>query len=276
MEIAAVTTVGATARAALVRAGGRARVYAPLSTSLYVTAGEDIIWLATGGPAHARAVLCSDIPSACRRDGATVAVDVGHIAPWQPAPGPRTPAEAAAMVAGARALRDRLSVIGAPRGFASLCAGQQPGFPLDGSGARALALATACAAGDAKASAAAAVPLLGLGEGLTPSGDDFAGAAFFARTLLATAGNGDGACWRAAAHTVLGAAPGLTHPISVALLGDLLAGSGPAPLHDFAQALATGAPACVADDAARRLARIGHASGWDMLAGFIAGCGGLT
>lgn len=275
MRIPRVTSVGFTAHAALARAGGLARVYAPLSSSIYMTAGDDIIWLGTDGTAHARAVLCAGIPDGLGLTGATVVLDVGRIAPWRPPPGPRTPGQAAAMVAGARRLGARLGSVGAPEGFARLCVGGTLGFPLDGSGARARALAQACVAGDAEAAAVAAIALVGLGAGLTPSGDDFAGAAFFARALLARAGEGDAERWRAAADTVLRAAPALTHPISVALLGDLLGGSAHAPLHDLAHALATQAPAAIADDAARRLARIGHTSGWDMLAGFVAGCSGL-
>jgi hypothetical protein len=70
---------------------------------------------------------------------------------------------------------------------------------------------------------------------------------------------------------VLEAAPALTHPISVALLSDMLHGLGYAPLHELASALAIGAPLPAALEAARRLTRIGHCSGWDMLAGFVAG-----
>jgi hypothetical protein len=156
-----------------------------------------------------------------------------------------------------------------------VCVGEEPAFPLDVGGPRARALAHACVAGDARAGAAAALALIGLGEGLTPSGDDFAGAAFFVRSLLACAHAGDGDHWRAAADLVRCEAPALTHPISVALLGDLLDGAGPAPLHDLAHALATAAPLAIADDAARRLIHIGHTSGWNMLGGFIAGCAGL-
>jgi hypothetical protein len=273
MSIARVTSAGFTAHAALTRTGGLARVYAPLSSSIYVTAGDDIIWVGTDGASHARAVLCAGLPDGLA--GATVVLHVDHVAPWRPAPGPRTRGQGAAMTEGARRLAGRIHSVGAPRGFARLCVGAEPAFPLDGGGARARALASACVAGDAKASAAAALALVGLGEGLTPSGDDFAGAAFFARSLLARAGDGDIEHWRAAAGLVLRAAPALTHPISVALLGDLLDGSAPAPLHDLAHALATEAPVAIADDAARRVTRIGHTSGWDMLAGFIAGCAGL-
>jgi hypothetical protein len=273
--MARVTSVGFTAHAALTRTGGRARVYAPLGSSIYMTAGDDMIWVGTHGPRHARAVLCAGLPDGLGLAGATVVLDVEHIAPWRPVPGPRTREEGAAMVAGARQLGGRLHSVGAPQGFARLWVGAEPAFPLDVSGARARALAEACVAGDAKASAAAALALVGLGEGLTPSGDDFAGAAFFARSLLARAGDGNVEHWRAAAGLVRRAAPALTHPISVAVLGDLLDGSAPAPLHDLAHALATDAPVAIADDAARRVADIGHTSGWDMLAGFIAGCAGL-
>ncbi|MGH7391093.1 MAG: DUF2877 domain-containing protein, partial [Candidatus Rokuibacteriota bacterium] len=60
-----------------------------------------------------------------------------------------------------------------------------------------------------------------------------------------------------------------THPVSAALLGDLLAGEGWAPLHDLARAVAAddGAAAVAA---AGGLVRLGHSSGWDLLTGFLA------
>src|SRR2546428_190514 len=108
------------------------------------------------------------------------------------------------------------------------------------------------------------------GPGPTPAGDDFSGGAFFARALLARAGIVDAAAWRAGASAVRTAAARLTHPIGAALLGDLLAGEGWAPLHDLAATLARDdEPAAL--DAAPRLTRLGHSSGWDLLAGFVAG-----
>src|SRR5438477_478010 len=92
-----------------------------------------------------------------------------------------------------------------------------------------------------------------------------------ARSSLARAGAGDAARWRSAAEAIRASAPGRTHPISAALLGDLLDGEGWAPLHDLASALAAGAPEAAAREAARRLTRLGHSSGWDLLAGFVAG-----
>src|SRR5438552_3921241 len=97
-----------------------------------------------------------------------------------------------------------------------------------------------------------------------------AGGAFFARALLARAGIVDAVAWQAGGSAVRTAAARLTHPIGAALLGDLLAGEGWAPLHDLAAALARDdEPAAL--DAAGRLTRLGHSSGWDLLARFVAG-----
>ncbi|HSE92345.1 MAG TPA: DUF2877 domain-containing protein, partial [Methylomirabilota bacterium] len=90
---------------------------------------------------------------------------------------------------------------------------------------------------------------------------------FFARALLAPAP--PAGAWARAADEVRALARTRTHPVSATLLADLLAGEGWAPLHDLAQAVAAndGAAAVVA---ARDLVRLGHSSGWDLLAGFLA------
>ena len=143
-------------------------------------------------------------------------------------------------------------------------------FPLTGAANAADVLARACARDDPSDAADAAVSLLGVGHGLTPSGDDFVGGAFFARAALAELGAGDAAAWSRAAATVRAAAREATNPISATLLGDLLDGDGWSTLHELVDAL-------VANDterafnAAARLTRLGHSSGWDVLAGFLAG-----
>lgn len=278
MQIPRVAGVGSIAHAALARSRGLAHVCAPLSASIYMKAADDIIWLGPAhGTPHARAVLCAGTPGgpASPPAGTAILVDVSGLTPWRPARGPGSVLEAAAMIAGARRLGADLTSIGVPAGFAPLCIGAVPVFPLDGSVRRARALARMCVVAEAEAAAEAAIALLGLGPGLTPSGDDFVGAALFARVLLARAGADDVVRWREAAAKVLAAAPALTHPISVVLLGDLLDGAAHGPLHDLAHALATRAPDCVVAEAAVRLVAIGHTSGWDMLAGFIAGAAGL-
>ena len=61
---------------------------------------------------------------------------------------------------------------------------------------------------------------------LTPSGDDFVGTALFARRPAVRCRRADAEGWRRTVDTVLAAAPARTHPLSVALLGDLAPGSG--------------------------------------------------
>jgi hypothetical protein len=263
-----VSEIGWRAHVAIRRAGGRARRLAALSESAYLTAADEIVWL--GGPhctLHARAVLAA----AGSVESADLRLDIGAARVWQP-PQPIITAESpAAIVAGCRALREAVAVLGGPDGFGALLAGRTPSFPLDRAVESARELARACANDDARAAAAAAEPLIGLGPGLTPAGDDYVGAAFFARALLHRAGAGEADGWDRARAYVSARARERTHPISATLLADLLAGQAHAPLHELACALAAAAPSATMLDAARRLTRIGHSSGWDMLAGFVGG-----
>jgi len=268
------TALGRKAALALGRTRGVARVLAVLSESVYLTAGDEIVWLGHAGtPMHPRAMLAgAPLPAA----GGAIEIDRGAARPWTPPAGPCGAGTARALTAGCRDLVAALAEIGRPDGFGALLAGIAPAFPLDRASSRARELASACGADDPAAAAAVATELLGLGPGLTPSGDDYVGGAFFARALLARAGACDGLAWRAAAALVLHGARGRTHPISIALLGDMLDGQAHAPLHDLARALAAGAPRDVALGAARRVVGIGHSSGWDMLAGFVAGVAGTS
>jgi hypothetical protein len=260
------SALGWKASDALARSGGSARVFAALSESIYLTAGDEIVWLGrAGSPLHPRAMLTGGpLPL----EAEALDLDPDGVLPWHPAP-PRA-CRPETLVAGLHALVGAIRAIGAPDGFGALLVGATPRFPLEGAADHARRLAGACAADDPRAAAEAATELLGLGPGLTPSGDDYVGAAFFGRALLATAGAGDRDAWARAGAVVLGRAGGRTHPISAALLGDMLDGHGHAPLHELAGALAGGGDRHAAVDAARRLVAIGHSSGWDMLAGFVA------
>ncbi len=264
--------IGEIAHAALARSRGQARVLARLSASTYLTAGDEIVWLgAVGSELHPRAVLAAAAPPV---EDDIVRLAAGALIPWQPPARSLERASAERLAVGWRHLADGAAALGPVGGFGALVTGAPLAFPLDGARGAAAALADACARDDAVDGAAAAIALLGLGGGLTPSGDDFVGGALFARGLLGTARYTDAAAWRRAGQVVCRAARERTHPISAALLGDLVGGRGWAPLHELVAALAAGART-PAEAAARRLVRLGHTSGWDLLAGLGAGLGGL-
>jgi hypothetical protein len=178
------------------------------------------------------------------------------------------------MTRAARDLGRALPQVGVPGGLGALLVGQSPASPLDRAVGDVTAFVTACAMDDAAAAAGIAERLVGLGPGLTPSGDDLVGGAFFARRVLSDAGAIETAPWRAAADRVRAVASGRTHRISATLLADLLDGEAYAPLHDVAIALAS-RDTSAAIEAATRLGRLGHSSGWDMLAGFLGALGAL-
>ena len=258
--------LGWVAREALNETRGRARVVAALARSAYLEAGATLIWIGgDGSPLHGRAVVVGgDVPTALAGD---VRLDIANAAVWTPAGDPSV--IDAVIVAGvARSLLTRLTEAGTPEGFATLLTGQAPGFPFDRAAPAARALALASHDEDTNAATRAADELIGLGPGLTPSGDDFVGGAFFARERLGSFASRPR--WRAAGEIVCERARQATHPISAVLLADLVAGRGHAPLHDLARGVALGASPAILVDATRRLVRIGHSSGWDMLAGFLA------
>jgi hypothetical protein len=100
--------------------------------------------------------------------------------------------------------------------------------------------------------------LIGLGLGLTPSGDDFlVGALALLDALAERKAHG------ALAHAVAAAPRGLTSPLSDCLLRAAAAGHAGEPLWRAVSAIISGnldaAIACVR--------QIGHSSGWDMLVG---------
>lgn len=266
--------IGWKAAAALAASGHEARVVATLSDSIYLAAGDELVWLGgAGATLHGRAMLLT-MPGVAHvtplpPSAETLEFDVGLARPWEPLPAP--PTSASLLATGARTLAEAISEIGEPQGFGALLTCGTLAFPLDRARDPALALARACTDGDPAAASAAVRDLIGLGPGLTPAGDDYVGGTFFARALL-----GDGSpAWRQVADTVVARARSHTHPVSAALLADLCAGAGWAPLHELAGALAGGASLSTTLEAARRLARIGHSSGWDILAGFLGALAGL-
>lgn len=125
----------------------------------------------------------------------------------------------------------------------------------------------------APASGAAGPPgfieaLVGLGPGLTPSGDDYLGGA-----MIALSGLGEADAVRRLAGWALDAAADRSTKISLAHLACAAEGEGATALHDTLAAICapdTADLASVIDAAIGEIDRIGHSSGWDALAGAAA------
>jgi hypothetical protein len=110
------------------------------------------------------------------------------------------------------------------------------------------------------ASCEAVQGLIGLGPGLTPSGDDFLVGALALLDAL-----GEGEAHTAMTRALLEALPGLTAPISACLLRAAAAGHVGENLHQVVSLVITGD----VDSAIAAAAEIGHSSGWDMIAGIV-------
>jgi hypothetical protein len=254
----------------LVEGASAATVVAALSRSVYLEVGGEIVWL---GPReatpHGRAIAAGELPDL--DDGARIDTrfDLSAAREWRPAQAPAV-SSIDVMRREGRRLTAAIEGAGRPEGFGALLAGRRPPFPLAHAAQDARDFLDACARDDPAGALGIAERLVGLGPGLTPAGDDLIGGAFFAKHLVAAADPR----WQQAAVAVRELARRRTHRISAMLLGDLLDGEGHAPLHDLVVALAQ-ADARAADDAAARLARIGHSSGWDMLTGVLGALGAV-
>lgn len=118
--------------------------------------------------------------------------------------------------------------------------------------------------------------LVGMGQGLTPSGDDFLGGFFFSMKLLRD--------YYAQIVTMptcnysifITQWSALTSWLSYSILLDQLNGHSVEPLHHFAAGILTGLPVDRLLSHARTLVSLGHSTGWDMLAGFFAGMSTVT
>lgn len=259
-----VEVAGDLAHAALVRCKGRLRPLPAFPDSPYVLAGDQIVWLGgEGGCWHPRRILLA-APCPARPCG-QLQLSVEGARVWQAPALPRF--GRAQLAASCTRIRAHLPELGAPAGFGALLAGAPLGFPLDLAGARVARLGDALARDDAAAFESAALPLLGLGLGLTPSGDDLVGACLFALRLRTDSG-----AWQGVAARLASAALERSNAISAALFGDLARGAAYAPLHELAAAMNGSVDKQLT--AACALTAIGHSSGWDMLTGFMLGAAG--
>ena len=259
-QAARVRFAGSVARPALTRSRGITQTVPGFEATPFRLAAGTLVWVGLNGPLHPRTVLVEAEPT----DG-TLRIDVVSIDPTASPAKTVGGQEFSATDARKTAARAIVGIADAakPAGFGVFFRGGLLPFPLSHRKQSAQGLAYAVARSDADALVRSAVPLLGVGAGLTPSGDDFVGGALFALCVMH-----DAAHWRQAARTIVAHAAQRTHSVSATLLSDLADGHSYASLHDLAAAFARGD----ADRAIQHgvaVAAIGSSSGWDMLAGFM-------
>jgi hypothetical protein len=129
------------------------------------------------------------------------------------------------------------------------------------------AIRDALDAGDLTASLDAAQGLIGLGEGLTPSGDDFIGGMLFGMACLRAAERLSPRFPPESLRRFLTHVRQRTNRLSHTLMCDYAIGQGPEALHHLARALLAGEAVEDIRHLAFDVIRIGHSTGWDTLAG---------
>ena len=113
--------------------------------------------------------------------------------------------------------------------------------------------------------------LIGLGAGLTPDGDDFLGGLLFCINALQRLYPGAIHLGRSEQAWLIESARQRTNGISFTLLRDLSNGHAVEPLHELIRAVLCDMPPEGMRQAAMRLSRIGHSTGWDLLTGTLTG-----
>jgi hypothetical protein len=262
-----ISAIGYKAHEALMRSGGKAEPVPSFDGAPYLLAANEVIWVGAKDIAmHPRAVV---LPRASIRGETPRTFEIDRALPWRPSPMRISDRGSRSVAEGAVVLRKRTGEMGEARGLGVLTTGGQPEFPLDQGMPRIRAFLKALEKGDHNMVRETALPLLGFGPGLTPSGDDFVGAALFARQLV-----DDSREWLDVARALSEAITTRSNVISAALFRDLIQGQSFAPLHEMVSALVVHESVDRAMEAAKRLTGVGQSSGWDMFAGFVAGATG--
>lgn len=288
MRTRPVTTIGAAA-ARILESGGPGLVIAVFARSFYLDFGGGLLCVGPTdfgpGPMHllvdvespgdvTEGIAIDDGAIACDHllRVAGTAFDVSRLTPWR-APRPE-PLSTRALARGLDRLAEaveRRTPVGLGVLVAGLCRGDTPSAArLDPFLAPAAAPIAAFAAW-ARAGGSEPVPdatrLVGLGPGLTPSGDDFL-AGFL--TALRRLGRGDLA--DAAARVVVPLAATATNSIAAAHLLHAAEGEMAARLIEVLDRIAAGGDT---EELLDRVETIGHTSGWDGLAGMVAAAGAV-
>ncbi len=294
--------IGSGAKALLTQPGFSGKVLAVLSTTIYLVSRDgEIFWLSQDGLAmHRRCVLASFQPrSICAGqnfsvDGpflqfpGRVTIDFDPATEWEPfGVGPKHAESLTAVKTCTQRLVEAVMKIGDAKGFGQMIPHLVPMFPSPVHGnkqaisnadpllAKArnsiLNLATACLNFDMTEVTRRGRELIGLGPGLTPSGDDFLGGLLFVAHSLKTSYPQDFNWEEEPVMALIDWSSTETHPISHTILRDHAFGHGPEPLHELVASLLKGKDLGRTLEGAKRLIGIGDTSGWDILAGMLTG-----
>ena len=131
-------------------------------------------------------------------------------------------------------------------------------------------IAKACLLRDMPGLLQEANALVGLGEGLTPSGDDFVGGLLFCVNTIQRLYPGFINLDSSEQALFIESAKQRTHLISFTLLKDLANGQAVEPLHELLDSVLSDQPSETIR-AASCLTQIGHSTGWDLLTGTLTG-----
>ena len=184
--------------------------------------------------------------------------------PWQP---PTKTYSAALLQAGARLCRAQIAKNDA-HGLLLWLTKRELAFPLNHAKARFDAVRDALQTKHSKAFQTSAIRVLGLGQGLTPSGDDFLGGIFFAYTHVCKPYPDWLSSLPALEANIHKACEAATNPISAALLIDNMLGASYGQLHDMLDALESNDTRFI-ENATQALLNLGSSSGADLLAGLL-------
>lgn len=278
-------------------------VLASVSGAIYIQSDAgDILWIAASLSAlHQRAILVPNLPpdlpvagircsidDDCLHVGAEMTVRISGASVWLPDPfgqkgtrGVESPRRIADAI-GRAALRSTPRGMFAGTVFPTVAddfrsSRETMGVELATVGRRAFASLYRMPFGcDLAQRLHEATGLVGLGEGLTPSGDDLLGGFLFTfRVLDSTLQDLEGIDWQHV-EAWLRRVKARTNKISFSVLADHAHGEAAAPISALFCSALEGSPDARLVEHVGRVAEIGHSSGWDMLAGVNCACSAVA
>ena len=253
-----------------VLAAGPVMSFTVFERSIYVesaTGGIACVGDHAIGDGPLNALLAPDFPIINYTPGRMIEADLSHSTRWAP-PIDVTPPPPSKIRYGLKALGSALPAHGLADGLSLLLDPLLRGattldtaVPLHRAATPGIQALSEWLATPAAAPKDSVLSLIGLGPGLTPSGDDLLGSCLVALQRVGRQHDSD-----RLADAVLASAQTATGRISLAHLECAARGLGAAPLHNTLEAILAG------DNIGNSLIaldRVGHSSGWDALVGVI-------